>query len=277
MAYGNYSTIINKKFTSDVTTFEGNYNSQRIGTLATKLGMTTMWDKWGRIVPVTILELDRVQITQIKEPEANNSLYQVQIGAGEKSMKRLTKSQLGHYVKARVPPKQILTEFRVTKECLLPIGYMLNARHYAPGMYVDVLGKTVGHGFQGTIKRWGFRRQPASHGNSVTTRVLGSTGGRQDPGRVFKQKKMYGRMGGKVSVQYGLQVFKIDAMKNLVYVKGSVPGKAGTIVKLRDTVLFNRKEDNLELAEYPTFIEKEGVKYAREISMYCGERDPSQI
>ncbi len=122
---------------------------------------------------------------------------------------------------------------------------MISARHYTPGMFVDVIGKTVGHGFQGTIKRFGFRRQPATHGNSLTTRVLGSTGGRQDPGRVFKMKKMYGRMGGKVDVQRGLPIFKIDVEKNLIYVKGSVPGKAGTTIRVRDTVLFDKAEDNL--------------------------------
>jgi large subunit ribosomal protein L3 len=122
---------------------------------------------------------------------------------------------------------------------------MISARHFTPGMFVDVIGKTVGHGFQGTIKRFGFRRQPATHGNSVTTRVLGSTGGRQDPGRVFKMKKMYGRMGGKVDVQRGLPIFKIDVDKNLIYIKGSVPGKAGSIIKIRDTVLFDKAEDNI--------------------------------
>ena len=117
---------------------------------------------------------------------------------------------------------------------------MISARHFTPGQYVDVIGKTVGHGFQGTIKRYGFKRQPATHGNSLTTRVLGSTGGRQDPGRVFKQKKMYGRMGGKNDVQQGLPIFKIDVDKNLLYIRGSVPGKAGTIVKVRDTFLFGK-------------------------------------
>eukprot|EP00919_Chromeraceae_sp_WS-2016_P034067 GHVR01080736.1.p1 GENE.GHVR01080736.1~~GHVR01080736.1.p1 ORF type:complete len:120 (+),score=9.34 GHVR01080736.1:1911-2270(+) len=113
---------------------------------------------------------------------------------------------------------------------------MISSRHYTPGMAVDIMGKTVGHGFSGTIKRHGFHRQPETHGNSLTTRVLGSTGGRQDPGRVFKQKKMYGRMGGKISVQRSMVVFKIDVEKNLMYIKGSVPGKAGTIVKIRDTL-----------------------------------------
>ena len=137
---------------------------------------------------------------------------------------------------------------------MLPVGYMISARHYSPGMFVDVIGKTVGHGFQGTIKRFGFKRQPSTHGNSVTTRVLGSTGGRQDPGRVFKQKKMYGKMGDNVDVQRGLAIFKIDVDKNLLYVRGSVPGKAGTIVKVRDTILYDKAEKNLELVHFPTFV-----------------------
>ena len=130
----------------------------------------------------------------------------------------------------------------------------MSARHYTPGMFVDVSGKTVGHGFSGTIKRYGFSRQPATHGNSLTTRVLGSTGGRQDPGRVFKQKKMYGRMGGKVSVQRGMAVFKIDVDKNILYLKGSLPGKAGTILKISDTLLADKCELNLKISHFPTFV-----------------------
>lgn len=118
----------------------------------------------------------------------------------------------------------------------------MSARHYTPGMFVDVIGKTVGHGFQGTIKRHGFARQPATHGNSLTTRVLGSTGGRQDPGRVFKQKKMYGHMGNKVTVQKSMTVFRIDVDKNILYIKGSLPGKAGTVLKIRDSILYDRAE-----------------------------------
>lgn len=121
-------------------------------------------------------------------------------------------------------------------------------------MFVDVSGKTVGHGFQGTIKRFGFARQPASHGNSLTTRVLGSTGCRQDPGRVFKQKRMYGRMGGKMTKHIGLQVFKIDVDKNIIYLKGSVPGKPGSVVKVRDTLAGKKIEKNLDLVHYPTFV-----------------------
>ncbi len=219
-----------------------------------KLGMTTMYDQWGDIVPVTVVQLDRVQVVQIKNPEEGNKFYQVQMGIGEKRIKKTNKAMMGHYLKSRVPPKLKLTEFPVSKECLLPIGYMMSPRHYTPGMFVDVAGKTVGHGFQGTIKRHNFARQPATHGNSLTTRVLGSTGGRQDPGRVFKQKKMYGHMGQKVSVQRGMAIFKIDVDKNIIYIKGSIPGKAGTILKIWDTLLQDKCESNLRLSHFPTFV-----------------------
>jgi large subunit ribosomal protein L3 len=154
---------------------------------------------------------------------------------------------------------------------------MMTPRHFTPGMFVDVVSKSVGHGFQGTIKKDGFRRQPETHGNSTTTRVLGSTGCRQDPGRVFKGKKMYGQMGNRIAVQTGLTVFKIDVDKNLLYLKGSVPGKPGTIVKIRDTLNLDKVEKNLQLVHYPTFVEQEGIEYARQLSMYCGERDPEEI
>ena len=184
---------------------------------------------------------------------------------------------MGHYLKAKVPPKARLAEFRVSEECLMPIGYMMSARHYTPGMFVDISGVTVGHGVQGTTKKDGFHRQPASHGNSLTTRVLGSIGGRQDPGRVFKGKKMYGRMGGNVSVQKGMTIFKIDVDKNVLYIKGSLPGKAGTILKIQDTLLSTKAEKNMILTHFPTFVEQPGVAYARQFSMYCGERDPDEV
>jgi large subunit ribosomal protein L3 len=133
-----------------------------MGTMGIKLGMTTMYDQWGDIVPVTVVQLDRVQVVQIKNPEEGNKFYQVQMGIGEKRIKKTNKAMMGHYLKSRVPPKLKLTEFPVSKECLLPIGYMMSPRHYTPGMFVDVAGKTVGHGFQGTIKRHNFARQPAT-------------------------------------------------------------------------------------------------------------------
>lgn len=192
---------------------------------------------------------------QIKEPQAADGLYHVQVGSGERNIKRLNKPEIGHFMRAGVPPKRYLSEFKVSKDCLLPIGYMIGARHYTPGMLVDVIGKTVGHGFSGTIKKFGFKRQPASHGNSLTTRVLGSTGCRQDPGRVFKMKKMYGRKGQDITIQESLRVFKIDCDRNIVYLYGSVPGKAGTMIRLRDNTRYHRHQKNMEICHYPTFIE----------------------
>lgn len=184
---------------------------------------------------------------------------------------------IGHYMKARVPPKRYLAEFKVSKDCLLPIGYMMSARHYTPGMKVDVMGKTVGHGFTGTIKNYRFRRQPASHGNSVTTRVLGSTGCRQDPGRVFKMKKMYGRKGQDNTIQYCVKIFKIDVEKNILYLYGSVPGKAGTPIRIRDTTRYFPHQENMDIGHYPTFVEQPGKIYAKQFKMFVGERDPEEI
>ena len=124
-----------------------------MGTMGFKLGMTTMYDQWGDIVPISIVLLDRVQVVQIKPPNEGNKFYQVQMGIGQKRIKQVNKAQLGHFLKANVPPKQKVAEFPVSEECLLPVGYMMSSRHYTPGMFVDVCGKTVGHGFQGTIKK----------------------------------------------------------------------------------------------------------------------------
>jgi large subunit ribosomal protein L3 len=198
---GNYLKQVNKPVAAQVKEFTPTEKSRRLGTVGVKLGMTTLWDDWGHMVPVTVIELDRVQVVQIKEPQNDDGFYHVQLGCGQKNLKRLRKPEIGHFMKAGVPPKKHLAEFKVTKDCLLPIGYMISSRHYTPGMLVDVIGKTVGHGFSGTIKQYRFRRQPATHGNSTTTRVLGSTGCRQDPGRVFKMKKMYGRMGQDITIQ----------------------------------------------------------------------------
>ena len=270
--YGNYVSQVNSEY--ELEEFEGTQEMRRMGTLGIKMGMTTLYDSWGYTVPATVILLDRVQVVQVKPPTPGNPFHQVQMGIGDKRIKKCNKAEMGHYLRARVPPKASLAEFPVSEECLLPVGYMMSARHYTPGMFVDIAGKTVGHGFQGTIKKDGFHRQPESHGNSLTTRVLGSTGGRQDPGRVFKGKKMYGRMGGKVSVQKGMPIFKIDVEKNVLYIRGSVPGKAGTIVKIWDTLLANKAEKNKILTHYPTFVEQPGVAYAKQFSMYCGERDP---
>ena len=155
--------------------------------------------------------------------------YALQIGAGQKSLKYLKKPEIGHFLKHEIPPKEKLSEFKITKENILPpgnfpkntlllhiilIGFQLGARHFVPGQYVDISGVTNGKGFQGTVKRWHFKMQPATHGCSVSHRVMGSTGNRTDPGRVFKGKKMPGRMGNQIRMTYNLKV--INNIENCI-------------------------------------------------------------
>lgn len=148
---------------------------------------------------------------------------------------------MGHFLKANVPPKKYLREFPITPENALPVGYIITARHFVPGQYVDIQGVSCGKGFQGTIKRHNFSLQPATHGCSLSHRMLGSTGQRQDPGRVFKGKKMPGRMGNEKVTLEKIRIYKIDAARQLIYVRGSVPGKAGNVVYLRDSLKGARK------------------------------------
>jgi large subunit ribosomal protein L3 len=198
-------------------------DSVRTGVIALKIGMIPDWDYWGTRQPLTVLQLRKVQVLQIKKPEKDGYMA-MQVGAGSVKMKRLNRAALGHFAKAGVEPKRTLHEFRVTADAVLPVGTELSARHFVPGQYVNVTGVTIGKGFEGVMKRWGFRGQPASHGVSVTHRSLGSTGCRQDPGKVFKGKKMPGHMGRVQQTTRGLWVYKIDVDRNLIYVRGAVPG-----------------------------------------------------
>lgn len=157
------------------------------------------------------------------------------MGSGDIKLKHLTKPMMGHFAKAALPPKKKLVEFEVTKDCLLPVGTTIYAQHFIPGMKVNVTGISKGKGFQGVMKRWGFGGQPKTHGVSLTHRSLGSTGNRQTPGRVFKGKKMAGRMGGKKRTAIALSVFKVDPYLNVVFVKGCVPGAKNGWVKISDT------------------------------------------
>ena len=149
----------------------------------------------------------------------------VQLGVGERKLKRSNQSLIGHCAKASSPPKRKIAEFRVTSDALLEPGQHIYAAHFVPGQLVDVCGVTRGKGFQGAMKRWGFGGQPASHGNSLSHRAIGGTGARQDPGRVFKNKKMAGRMGSARRTIQNLMVLKIDPVRDLLYIKGAVPGR----------------------------------------------------
>lgn len=233
----------------EIKPVKSNRHSRRCAVLALKQGMTAMWDKWGIRHALTVLQVDRCQVVQIKP---DDKYYYIQLGVGERKLDKITKPLIGHYIKADVPPKKKLMECRITPENVLPVGYQLTAQHFIVGQTVDVKAITKGKGFQGGIKKWHFNRQTTSHGNSVTTRTIGSTGQRQDPGRTFPGKKMPGQLGNSYTTIQRLQVYKIDAIRNLIYIKGAVPGGWGTVVRICDSV----KEINKQYRKipHPTYL-----------------------
>jgi len=206
--------------------------SKRTGLLLLKCGMTCDYDQWGARRPLTVLKLESpVVVAQIREEERGYTALQVGAGVA-KHVNRPMEFYLRKQGVETAPIK--MTEFRVTPDALLPVGTALHVRHFVPGQYVNVTGTSQGKGFQGGMKRHGFRGQSASHGNSVSHRVLGSTGCRQTPGRVFKGKKMPGQMGGDTVTVECLRVYKLDISRGLLYVSGAVPGKAGGYLRVVD-------------------------------------------
>ena len=207
----------------------------RTGVIAKKVGMTRLFQEDGRHVPVTVLALDNVQVIARRESE-RDGYTAVQLGAGSAKSKNISKPERGHFGKAEVEPKAKVVEFRVDEDGLLDIGAELTAEHFVAGQLVDVQGVTQGKGFAGAMKRWGFGGLRATHGVSVSHRSHGSTGNRQDPGRVFKNKKMAGHMGAKNRTQQNLEVVRTDADRGLIFVKGSVPGHKGSWLLVKDAV-----------------------------------------
>lgn len=214
----------------------------RTGVIAKKLGMTRLFQDDGRHVPVTVLALEGVQVVSVREMD-RDGYTAVQLGAGTAKSKNVAKPQRGHFGKAEVEPKAILAEFRVDADGLLEVGAEISADHYVAGQLVDIQGKTQGKGFQGGMKRWGFGGLRATHGVSVSHRSLGSTGQRQDPGKVFKNKKMAGHMGDKNRTQQNLEVVGTDVERGLIFVKGSVPGSKGGWLLVKDAVKVARHAD----------------------------------
>lgn len=214
----------------------------RTGVIAKKLGMTRLFQDDGRHVPVTVLALEGVQVVSVREMD-RDGYTAVQLGAGTAKSKNVAKPQRGHFGKAEVEPKAILAEFRVEADGLLEVGAEISADHYVAGQLVDIQGKTQGKGFQGGMKRWGFGGLRATHGVSVSHRSLGSTGQRQDPGKVFKNKKMAGHMGDKNRTQQNLEVVGTDVERGLIFVKGSVPGSKGGWLLVKDAVKVARHAD----------------------------------
>ena len=208
----------------------------RTGVIAKKVGMTRLFQEDGRHVPVTVLALENCQVVSHRTADRDGYVA-LQLGAGEAKQKNVAKPQREHFAKAEVPLKKKVAEFRLeTEDALLPVGSTISAEHFIAGQMVDVSGHTQGKGFQGGMKRWGFGGMRATHGVSVSHRALGSTGQRQDPGKVFKNKKMAGHMGDKQRTQQNLEVVRTDATRGLIFVKGSVPGAKNAWLLVRDAV-----------------------------------------
>jgi large subunit ribosomal protein L3 len=209
--------------------------SQRTGVIAKKLGMTRFFDDTGAHVGVTVLALDGCQVVGQRTTEKDGYVA-LQLGAGAKKAKNTPKPQREAFGKAQVEPKALVTEFRVSEDMLIDVGAEFSADHFVPGQKVDVQGTTIGKGFAGGMKRWNFGGLRATHGVSVSHRSLGSTGQRQDPGKTFKGKKMGGHYGVETVTTQNLTVFRVDAERGLIMIKGSVPGAEGSYVKVRDAV-----------------------------------------
>ena len=208
----------------------------RTGVIAKKVGMTRLFQEDGRHVPVTVLALEGCQVVSHRTAE-RDGYFAVQLGAGEAKQKNVAKPQREHFAKADVGLKKQVAEFRVESEAgLVPVGATISADHFVAGQKVDITGHTQGKGFAGAMKRWGFGGMRASHGVSISHRAHGSTGNRQDPGRVFKGKKMAGHMGDRQRTQQNLEIVRTDAERGLLFVKGSVPGSKNGWLLVRDAV-----------------------------------------
>jgi large subunit ribosomal protein L3 len=207
----------------------------RSGVIAQKVGMTRIFTDAGEHIPVTVLRLDNCQVVSQRTAE-KNGYTAVQLGAGRTKVKRLTRAERGGFAVANVEPKRKVAEFRVSPENMIDVGTEITADHFVEGQYVDVSGTSIGKGFAGGMKRHGFGGLRASHGVSINHRSLGSTGQCQDPGKVFKGKKMAGHMGDVSVTTQNLRVVKTDAESGLIMIRGAVPGAKGGWVLLRDAV-----------------------------------------
>ncbi len=207
----------------------------RTGLIAKKLGMSRIFDVDGTHVPVTVLQVDGLEVVAVKTQE-KDGYTSVQLGCGAIKAKNLSKPLKGYFAKANVEPKGKLAEFRVSEDCLLSVGDKLSVEHFVPGQFVDVCGTSIGKGFAGVMKRHNFAGLEASHGVSVSHRSHGSTGQRQDPGKVFKGKKMAGHMGDERVTVQNLKVVSVNADKGLIMVKGGVPGAENGWVYVTDAI-----------------------------------------
>ncbi|ALE16838.1 LSU ribosomal protein L3p (L3e) [Altererythrobacter epoxidivorans] len=232
----------------------------RTGVIAKKVGMTRLFQEDGRHVPVTVLSLENCQVVSQRTAD-RDGYFAVQLGAGEAKQKNVNKPQREQFAKAEVGLKMKVAEFRVNDEGgLLPVGATITADHFIAGQKVDITGHTQGKGFAGAMKRWGFGGMRATHGVSISHRAHGSTGNRQDPGRVFKNKKMAGHMGDRQRTQQNLEVVRTDADRGLIFVKGSVPGSKNGWLLVRDAVKLPLPEE----APFPGALRRNAAETASE-------------
>lgn len=214
----------------------------RTGLIGQKLGMTRVFTADGQHVPVTVLKVDNLQVVDVRTKEANG-YNAVQLGWGTAKPKNVSKSMRGHFAKAKVEPKRKVAEFRVSDDAMLTVGVEISADHFVAGQRVDVIGTSIGKGFAGAMKRHNFAGLEASHGISVSHRSHGSTGNSQDPGRVWKGKKMAGHMGDVRTTTQNLEVVSTDADRGLVLIKGAVPGSKGGYVYISDAKKLAQPDD----------------------------------
>lgn len=207
----------------------------RTGLIAHKLGMTHLYGEGGVHVPVTVLRMEPCKVLE-QRTQDKNGYTALQLGVGKVAVGKLNKPQREWFAKKEVEPVRHIKEFRVDEANLIPVGESVDVTHFTEGQYIDVTGITIGKGFAGAMKRHNFGGLRASHGVSISHRSHGSTGNRQDPGKVFKNKKMAGHMGCKQVTQLNLVVYKVDAERNLLFVRGAVPGHDNSVVYVRDAV-----------------------------------------
>jgi large subunit ribosomal protein L3 len=207
----------------------------RSGVIAQKLGMTRIFTDAGEHVPVTVLRLANCQVIGHRTKEKNGYVA-LQLGAGSRKAKTLSRAERNNFAVAKVEPKRKVVEFRVDEQALIPVGAEITADHFVVGQFVDVVGTSIGKGYAGGMKRWNFGGLRASHGVSVSHRSIGSTGGRQDPGKTFKNKKMPGQMGVDRVTTLNLKVMQTDVERGLILVEGAVPGAKGGWITVRDAV-----------------------------------------
>jgi len=207
----------------------------RSGVIAQKMGMSRLFTEAGEHVPVTVLRLAQCQVVAHRSKEKDGYVA-LQLGSGSRKVKNVSKAERGRFAVAKVEPKRKIAEFRVSDDAVIPVGAEITADHFVVGQFVDVTGTSIGKGFAGGMKRWNFAGLRATHGVSVSHRSIGSTGGRQDPGRTFKNKKMPGHMGVERVTTLNLRVVQTDVERGLIMVEGAVPGSKGGWITVRDAV-----------------------------------------